>query len=76
VKVTLPNGRTSSGTLVAITDFYVTLVDATGARRTFPRDNDVPRVEVTDPLQAHLDMLLKYTDVNMHNLTAYLVTLK
>lgn len=76
VKVTLPNGRTSSGTLVAITDFYVTLVDAAGARRTFPRDNDVPRVEVTDPLQAHLDMLLKYTDANMHNLTAYLVTLK
>jgi len=76
VKVTLPNGRTSSGTLVAITDFHVTLVDATGARHTFPRDNDVPRVEVTDPLQAHLDMLLKYTDTNMHNLTAYLVTLK
>jgi cytochrome c oxidase cbb3-type subunit III len=76
VKVTLPNGRISSGQLVAITDFYVTLIEGGGARRTFPRDNDVPKVEVTDPLQAHLDMLLKYTDVDMHNLTAYLVGLK
>ena len=76
VKVTLPNGRTSQGRLVAITDFYVTLIDEGGVRRTFPRDNEVPKVEVNDPLQAHLDMLLKYTDANMHNLTAYLVTLK
>lgn len=76
VKVTLPNGNASSGRLVAITDFYVTLVDSAGVRRTFQRDNEVPRVEVTDPLQAHLDMFLKYTDTNMHNLTAYLVTLK
>ena len=76
VKVTLPNGRTSAGQLAAITDFYVTLIDESGGRRTFPRDNEVPKVEVTDPLQAHLDMLLKYTDTNMHNLTAYLVGLK
>ena len=40
------------------------------------RDNDIPKVEITDPLQAHLDMYLKYTDKNMHDLTAYLVTLK
>ena len=76
VKVTLPNGRTSQGRLVAITDFYVTLIDDSGTRRTFPRDNEVPKVEINDPLQAHLDMLLKYTDADMHNLTAYLVTLK
>ena len=76
VKVTLANGRVSSGRLVAITDFYVTLLDDAGVRRTFPRDNEVPKVDVNDPLQAHLDMLLKYTDADMHNLTAYLVTLK
>ena len=76
VKVTLPNGRTSSGRLVGITDFYVTLTDQTGVRQTFPRDNEVPKVEVNDPLQAHLDMLLKYTDADMHNLTAFLVGLK
>ena len=63
---------TSSGRLVAITDFYVTLIDDTGARRTFARDNDVPKVHVHDPLKAHLDMFLKWTDADMHNVTAYL----
>ena len=29
-----------------------------------------------DPLKAHTDMLKKYTDADIHNLTAYLVTLK
>ena len=76
VKVTLPNGKVSSGRLIDISDFSVTLVDEAGAQRTFPRDNEVPKVEVNDPLQAHLDMLLKYTDTDMHNLTAYLVGLK
>jgi cytochrome c oxidase cbb3-type subunit 3 len=33
-------------------------------------------VEMHDPLQAHIDMLTKYTDTDIHNLTAYLVTLK
>ena len=33
-------------------------------------------MEVIDPLQAHLDMMTKLTDKDMHNVTAYLVTLK
>lgn len=76
VKVTLASGQVFSGRLVSVNDFFVTLVDASGKRRTFSRDNEVPKVEVDDPVQAHLDMMLKYTDENMHNLTAYLVTLK
>ena len=36
----------------------------------------VPKVDLDDPLKAHYDMLPKYTDADMHNLTAYLVTLK
>lgn len=76
VKVTLPSGESVSGKLIAVTDFYVTLQDDSGARRTFSRDNDVPKVEINDPIQAHLDMFLKWTDDNMHNVTAYLVTLK
>jgi cytochrome c oxidase cbb3-type subunit 3 len=36
----------------------------------------MPKVELKDPVQAHYDMLSKYTDANIHNLTAYLVTLK
>ena len=76
VSVTLHSGEVASGTLVSITDFYVTLLDGSGARRTFSRDNDIPKVEIHDPLQAHLDMIPKYTDKNMHDLTAYLVSLK
>jgi mono/diheme cytochrome c family protein len=76
VKVTLGSGETISGTLVTVNDFYVTLKDDSGNRRTFTRDNDVPRVAIVDPARAHLDMLLTFSDKNMHDLTAYLVTLK
>jgi hypothetical protein len=31
---------------------------------------------VTDPLQAHIDMWTKWTDADMHNMTAYLASLK
>jgi cytochrome c oxidase cbb3-type subunit 3 len=54
----------------------VTLIDGAGIRRSLSRDNEVPQVEITDPYQAHLDNLLKITDNQMHDLTAYLVTLK
>ena len=59
-----------------MTDFNVTLLDAQGVRRTFARDGDVPKVEITDPLQAHLDLMRTLTDEHMHDLTAYLVTVK
>jgi cytochrome c oxidase cbb3-type subunit III len=76
VKVTLPSGQVVSGTLVGVSDFYVTLTDANGGRRSFTRDNDVPKVEISDPLQAHLDLMTRLTDKEMHDLTAYLATLK
>jgi mono/diheme cytochrome c family protein len=76
VRVTLPSGEIVAGRLVAVDDFSVTLVDGSGVRRSFSRDNEVPKVEVTDPYQAHLDNLLTITDKQMHDLTAYLVRLK
>jgi hypothetical protein len=36
----------------------------------------VPKVDVVDPLQAHIDMWTKWTDADMHNMTAYLASLK
>ncbi len=75
--VTLPSGETVSGGLVKLTDFEVTLYDGASARtRTWLRNGDVPKVVVTDPLQGHLDLLTKWTDTDMHNMTAYLVGLK
>ena len=77
VAVTLPSGETASGGLVRLTDFEVTLYEAASGRtRSWLRNGDSPRVVVTDPLQAHLDQLTKWTDADMHNMTAYLVGLK
>ncbi len=76
VTVSLPNGQKAEGTLVRIDDFYVTLNAADGQTRTFTRDNDIPKVEVHDPLAPHRDLLRKYSDQEIHDITAYLVTTK
>jgi len=76
VVVTMPSGEHVSGTLMWLTDFDVTLKDASGVLRTIARNGDRPSVAVTDPLQYHLDHMRTLTDRNMHDLTAYLVTLK
>jgi len=64
------------GELIRIDDFSVTLKDIEGAQRTFRREGDNPKVELHDPLKPHLDLLRTYTDKDIHNVTAYLVTLK
>lgn len=76
VTVTLPSGQSYSGALVRVTDFDVTLREASGTLRSFTRNDDAPKVEVNDPLQGHIDLLSKYKDSDIHNLTSYLVTLK
>jgi cytochrome c oxidase cbb3-type subunit III len=76
VTVAFPSGPPTSGVLLRVTDFDVTLRDSSGAVHSFTRNGEIPKVEVNDPLQAHVDLLLKYKDADIHNLTAYLVTLK
>lgn len=76
VVVTLASGLKIEGTLTRIDDFVVTLTDANGNERTFPRNGDQPQVQIHDPLQGHLDLLPIYTDKQIHDLTAYLWTLK
>ena len=77
VTVTMPSGESVSGGLVRLTDFDVTLYDTGSGRiRSFLRNGDSPKVVVTDPLQAHTDHLTKWTDAEMHNMTAYLASLK
>jgi cytochrome c oxidase cbb3-type subunit 3 len=76
VKVTMPSGETVSGRLDRVDDFSVSLRDASGKYRSFFREGNIPKVEITDPLRAHLELLPKYKDSDIHNLTAYLVTLK
>ena len=74
--VTLPSGETFSGVLVRLTDFDVTIRDDSGRTLSWLRSGNVPKVQVTDPLQGHIDLLPKYKDADIHNLAAYLATLK
>jgi mono/diheme cytochrome c family protein len=76
VIVTLPSGQSFSGTLDRIDDFTVSLHDSSGTFHSFAREGETPKVEVHDPLKAHTEMLGIYTDADIHNVTAYLVTLK
>lgn len=76
VTVTLPTGETVAGSLVQIDDFLVTVGLADGTVRTLRREADVPKVEVHDPLKAHRELWEVYTDKDIHDVTAYLVTLK
>jgi cytochrome c oxidase cbb3-type subunit 3 len=76
VTVSLPSGQKVEGRLVRIDDFLVTLTDGQGTMRTFPRKGDQPPVAVHEPLEPHLQLLPVYTDKDIHDLTAYLVTLK
>jgi cytochrome c oxidase cbb3-type subunit 3 len=43
---------------------------------TIARDNDVPKVVVHDPAEAHRQMLLHWSDRDLWNVTAYLASLK
>ena len=76
VTVTPASGAAVEGELLHLDDFVVSLKLADGTTRTFRRNGDIPRIIVRDPLQAHKDLLPVYTDKDIHNVTAYLVTLK
>jgi len=72
--VTLPSGEQIKGPLVRADDFMVSLRDVSGWYRSFSRDR--VKVEVQDPLSAHRELLGKLTQADVHNLFAYLETLK
>jgi cytochrome c oxidase cbb3-type subunit 3 len=76
VAVTLASGQRVEGRLDRIDDFMVLLTTAEGVQRSFSRTGDVPNVEVRDPLEAHRRLLAVYTDRDIHDVTAYLVTLQ
>ena len=76
VTVTQGDGRKIEGRLGRIDDFMVTLTEADGTARSFRRDGPSPKVELHDPMQPHKDLLRVYTDKDIHDVTAYLVTIK
>jgi mono/diheme cytochrome c family protein len=77
VTVTDPSGKTVSGTLVRLDDFIVALTDSEGQFHSWRRDA-LPdlKVQVHDPRAAHEKLLEEYSNADMHNVLAYLETLK
>jgi hypothetical protein len=55
-------------------DFIVSLRDASGEFHEWPKDK--VKVEAEDKMQGHRALLAKYSNADIHNMTAYLVTLK
>ena len=74
--VTLPSGEKIEGQLERADDFTVSLRLSDGSRRSFRIAGDTLKVELHDALQPHKDLLRTYTDADIHNVTAYLATLK
>ena len=74
--VTLKDGQKVEGRLDRIDDFLVLLTTAEGVQRSFSRSADGLKVEMRDPLEGHRRLLGVYTDRDIHDVTAYLVTIK
>ena len=72
--VTLPSGETVTGTRAYYDEFTVALRDSAGRYRSWPASK--VKVKVDDPAEAHVELLAKYSDDDIHNLMTYLLTLK
>ncbi|HLH33744.1 MAG TPA: c-type cytochrome [Alloacidobacterium sp.] len=73
--VKTPDGTTVAGRVIQMSDFRITLADKTGKAHVIERGRGVD-VQIKDPLAAHEAMIMSLTNDDMHNVTAYLATLK
>ncbi len=74
VTVTLPSGQKMSGTLAYRDEFTIALRDSAGVYHSWAT-NRVHFI-VNSPVEAHVEQFPKYTDDDIHNLMAYLQTLR
>ncbi len=74
VTVTLASGETVMGTLEYRDEFTIGLRDSQGWYRSWPVEQ--VKYTINDPAEAHVRLLATYTDTDIHNLMAYLQTLK
>jgi cytochrome c oxidase cbb3-type subunit 3 len=72
--VTTPDGKQYEGKVDRDDEFTIAITGKDGWFRSWPRDQ--VKVEIHDPLAAHRELMEKYTDADIHNLFAYLETLK
>jgi cytochrome c oxidase cbb3-type subunit 3 len=77
VTVTFTDGEKLEGALIRKDDFIVTLLLADGERRSISLESgEAPKVEIHDPLDAHRELARNLSDNDMHNVTAYLATIR
>jgi cytochrome c oxidase cbb3-type subunit 3 len=74
VTVTTRSGQTTKGTLAYRDEFTIALIDVSGWYRSWPVS--LVTFTVDNPLDSHAAQLGKYTDDDMHNVLAYLQTLR
>ncbi len=75
VTVTAPDSPPVSGALVSMDDFHVALRETNGEYRSWTRTPDMKIVR-NDPFAFHIELLDRLTDKAMHDVVAYLETLK
>jgi cytochrome c2 len=73
--ITPPNGPAVTGIPMTFDDFDVSVRDEKGEVHAFTRSPQL-KVVRNDPFAMHDQLLDVYTDKNMHDMLAYLVTLK
>lgn len=73
--VRLPNGSTVAGRVTEVSDFRITLVDDKGRTHAIDRTPGV-QVDMHDPLAAHQTMIMSLTNSDLHDVTAWLETLR
>jgi cytochrome c oxidase cbb3-type subunit 3 len=74
--VTMPTGEKVQGQVLRLDNFFITLLLDDGRQRTIRREGDVPKIDLKDPLEYHKTVPGILTDKDMHDVTAYLATLK
>ncbi len=72
--VTTRDGEKVTGEVRYRDEFTIAVTDAGGRYRSWQLDRVT--VTVSDPLQSHVDQLARYTDATMHDVLAYLHTLR
>jgi cytochrome c oxidase cbb3-type subunit 3 len=72
--VTLPSGRSVTGKLAYRDEFTIALVDEGSWYRSWPASQ--VKYTVRNPLEGHIELLGKFTDENIHDVLAYLQTLR
>lgn len=74
--VKMVDGNVVNGPIVQIDEFNITIGMPDGGERTFAKGVQGQVIDVHDPLAGHKALLSVYKDGDIHNITAYLVSLK